>query len=331
MRKETERKRKKRTFIYLWILIALSVLLVAATYTWFALSQTPHVNDMALYVNAESGLELALAYDAPDEEWGQRLDFLDLVDDDYPLKPATWSQRLQSLVTVKYGFDGRTTGDFVQLEDERNANRKDGDGYYVAGVFYARSGAPCDVSLAEAVEINDGENGAGTYVIGTPIWDPERIIHSDGGAGAETAIRLGFRVTPIDRESGQPAGQYEFFIYEPNCNGHENGRADYSPTPSIDGAETLIDEGHLILQERSLWTEANPVQREVTIKELGKFINNETLFSLESGDCIKIELYIWLEGQDVDCVSRIDKAEILASIQFHVDYTGQSGMDDIPG
>ena len=330
MKKDAERNRKKRTFIYLWILIALSVLLVAATYTWFALSQTPHVNDMALYVNADSGLELALAYDAPDEEWGQRLDFLDMVSEDYPLKPATWSNARQSLVTIQYGFDGRSTGNWIELTDERNANRQDGDGYYVVGTFYARSFSPCKVSLAEAVEVNEGENGAGTYVIGTPVWDPQRIIHSDGGAGAETAIRLGFRITPVDAESGQPRGIPEFFIYEPNCNGHESGEAGYTPTPSIDGSETLINADHLILQERSTWTEADPVQRGVTIKDLGRFVSNKELFPLESGGKVKIELYIWLEGQDVDCISRIDKAEILASIQFHVDYSGQSGMDDIP-
>lgn len=316
--------------MYLWILLALLVLLVAATYTWFALSQTPHVNDMALYVNSDTGLELALDRNAPDEEWGQRLDFIDMVDEDYPLKPATWSDDRQSLVTVRYGFDGRTTGEFITLTDEKNSNRGDAYGYYVVGTFYARSQSPCDVSLAEAVEINEGENGAGTYVIGTPVWDSDTVAHSDGGEGAETAIRLGFRITPVDSETGEASGTPEFFIYEPNCDKHVNGDDGYVSTPSMDGKETLINEDHLILQAASSWTEAYPIQREVTIKTLGEFINNCRLFSLDGGEKVKIELYIWLEGQDIDCVSRIDKARILASIQFHVDYGGHTGYEEIP-
>ena len=313
------------------MLIALSTLLVAATYTWFSLSQTPHVNDMAMYVNAGTGIELALRYDAPDGEWGQRLDFVDMVSEDYPLKPATWSDARQSLVTIDYGFDGRMTGDWIELTDERNANRSGSEGYYVVGSFYARSDSPCKVSLAEAVELNEGENGAGTYVIGTPVWDAQAVLHHDGGAGAETAIRLGFRITPIDPVSGMVRGIPEFFIYEPNCDAHrDGGTAGYTPTPSIDGGETLTNPDHMILQGASSWTEAYPVQREVTIKELGAFIENKQLFELEAGGKVKIELYVWLEGQDADCVNSIDGAQILASIQFHVDYTGQSGMDDIP-
>lgn len=329
LEEKANRRRRKRTFIYLWVLLALLTLLVVATYTWFAISQTPHVNDMAMYVNSDSGLELATAYDAPDEEWGQKLDFVDLVSEDYPLKPATWSDARRSLVTITYGLDGRMMGDFVELDDDVNANRTDSNGYYVVGVFYAKSHAPCKVSLAEAVELNEGENGAGTYVIGTPVWNADTLLHYDGGDGAETAIRIGFRVTPIDTATGETVGESKFFIYEPNCDGHLSGTEGYVPTPSIDGTETLIDADHLILQRRSTWTEADPVQRLVTIKDLGEFMNNKVLFSLEAGEKMKIELYIWLDGQDVDCISSVDEARILASIQFHADYTGQSGMDDI--
>ena len=326
---KTETRRKQRTFIYLWVLIALSVLLVAATYTWFALSQTPRVNDMAIYVNADSGLELAKTYNAADDKWGQELDFLDLVNKDYPLKPATWSNERQRLVTVQYGFDGRSTGEWIELTDFRNANQTGVEGYYVVGTFYARSDAPCKVSLAEAVEVNEGENGFGTYVIGSPEWDDEQILHYDDGAGAEMALRLGFRISPIRNSDGAVIGDPEFFIYEPNCDGHVNGSEGYVPTPSIDGAETLIDEDHLILQSNSSWEEAYPVQEDITIKNLGKFISNKTLFSLKAGEKVKIELYVWLEGQDADCINKIDAAKLIASIQFHVEYTGQSGMVEI--
>ena len=285
---------------------------------------------MAMYVNADPGLEIAVRYDAPDEEWGQKVDFVDLVDDDYPLKPATWSDERQCLVTLNYGFDGRSTGDYLHLTDEQNANKHDGNGYYVAGTFYARSEQDCSVILAEAVELNEGENGAGTYVIGTPIWNAEELIHTDGGSGAECAIRIGFRVTHINAETGDAEGGSEFFIYEPNCDTHIGDAEGFVTTTSIDGTEQLTNDEHMIIQGSSSWTEAYPVQRKVTIRDLGEFRQNRALFTLLAGEKVKIELYVWLEGQDIDCINKIVEAQILANLQFHVDYGGQSGLVDIP-
>lgn len=322
-------KQKRRTFLYLWILLALLILFVTATYTWFALSRAPHVNDMVLNVNTQKGIELALSYDAPDGDWGQRIDFADIVNEDCPLKPVTWSDARQKFMAVRYGFDGRGIG-FTELSDARNANRTDGDGYYVIGEFFARSDTPCSVSLADAVLINEGENGAGTYVIGSPVWDSENIKHDNGGNGAEEAIRIGFRITPVNAQTGEAVGDSEFFIYEPNCDAHVSGANEYYQTPSIDGTDTLTAKDHLILQKSSTWTEAEPVQHNVTIKSLGEFTNNMRLFALDPGEKVKIDLYVWLEGQDSDCVSMINKAQILASIQFRVDNGSQSGLDDLP-
>ena len=322
-------RQRRRTFLYLWVLLALLILLVAATYTWFSLSQTPHVNDMSIYINSQQGIELATAYDAPDNEWSQHIDFEQIVSGDYPLKPVTWSNYEKKFYSMRYGFDGRMSGLFA-LSDEKNANRQGSEGYYVVGTFYARTDAECSVQLAEAIELNGGEKGAGTYVIGKPIWDPETISHYDGGNNADTAIRIGFRITHIGKDNGEPAGESEFFIYEPSCNYHINDPYLYYPTPSIDGTENLIDEDHLILQYPSSWSEAYPVQRNVTIKSLGKFMKNKQLFTISPDEKIRIDLYVWLEGQDIDCIAKIDDAKILASIQFNVEYGGYHGYDDIP-
>jgi hypothetical protein len=44
---------------------------------------------------------------------------------------------------------------------------------------------------------------------------------------------------------------------------------------------------------------------------------------------IRVDLYVWLEGQDIDCTNSIDGAKILASIQFTGDTGNQSGMQPI--
>lgn len=327
-----EQRQKRRTIIYLYVLFALLVLLVTASYTWFSLSRTPRVSSMEMNVSASVGIQLAETYDAEDEAWGQVLDFQNLIGEETILQPASWSARQNSFVTAYYGTDGRTIQNkFTLLTDEQNANRSDEHAYYVKGTFYARSDTAVSVSLGEAVEVNEGVNTAGTYVIGTPVWNDQRILHEDGGFGAETAIRVGLRITPIDALTGRAYDASEFYIYEPNYDVHmdENITGDVI-TESVDGGN-YEDTAYMIYQTASTWTEAYPVQRDVTVKSLGEFVSDTYLFSLEADEMVKIDLYIWLEGQDVDCTNLIDEAQIVANVQFDAEYGGQSGLVDIPG
>lgn len=335
----------------LYTLIVLAVLLVSATYTWFSLSRTPRVSELALYVNAPYGLELASDYNA--DNWVQQLDYMELLPEKTVLKPATWSDAEQSFFAAEYGFDGRLTGEWTKLTDERNANRDDGDGYYVHAVFYARTGAPVSVSLSPAVEIGNGEQGAGTYLIGTPVWDAETITHKEGGEGAEYAARIGLRVSKLDLEGTPLDEPARFFVYEPNCDGHPAGQqpaaatepegepADnppaespipgYTPTPSIDDTPTLVPEQELILQTTSDWTEANPVQRTVVIHSLGEFLTETELFSLNPEQYAQLDLYVWLEGQDPDLTNFIGHdAQLFANLQFASQDGGGSGLIPIP-
>ena len=332
----------------LYTLIVLAILLVTATYTWFSLSRSPRVSELALYVNAPYGLELSSDYTAG--QWVQQLDYAELLSTKAVLKPATWSDSKQRFFAAAYGVDGRLTGRYTELSDERNANRDDGEGYYIHVVFYARAGAPVTVSLSPAVEIREGEQGAGTYLISTPVWNAETLTHESGGEGAEYAARIGLRVSKLDLE-GEPLEEPErFFVYEPNCNGHaepqpqpepegdaadrpeeENPIPDYTPTPSIDGTPTLVPEEDLILQSVSEWTEADPVQRTVVLHSLGEFLTQTELFSLEPEQYARLDLYVWLEGQDPDLTNFIGQdAQLFANLQFASQDGGGGGLVPIP-
>ena len=327
-----EQRQRRRTILYIYVLLALFVLLVTASYTWFSLSQTPRVSDMELTVASTVGIQLSETYDAEDEEWGQVVDFQSIIGENTMLQPASWSVGKNAFVTATYGTDGRQIENrYILLNDEQNANRNDGNAYYVKGTFYARSDTEVDIYLGEAVEVNEGVNTSGTYVIGTPVWDNQSIRHYDGGLGAETAVRIGLRITPVDWFTGAEIDEPVFYIYEPNYDVHidENIFGDVI-TPSVDGG-TYEDTSYMIYQTASTWRESYPVQKDVTIKELGTFVGDTYLFTLEPEDMVKIDLYIWLEGQDVDCTNLIGEARIIANIQFDAEYSGQTGLDKIPG
>ena len=321
--------KKAALFLYVYMLLILLILLTVGSYTWFSLSRTPRVSDMHMYVNTVSGLEISL--DPKAEKWELQLDFRDMVDVTTPLRPVTWSERDQRFYAAAYGVDGRLKdyGMWEPLNDDRNANKDNADGYYIKASFYARSGQTETVFLSEAVEVDEGIDGSGTYVIGTPVWDAQQILNNNGGKGAECAVRIGLRITPVD-EDGYPTDKpSRFIIYEPNSDSHPDGSSGYIPTPSIDQTPTLVPADRLILQTASLWTEAYPVEREVVIRDLGKFQTDTELFTIQANEMVKIDLYVWLEGQDPDCTNQIRNAQIMASIQFSTETSGQSGLKPI--
>jgi hypothetical protein len=279
---------------------------------------------MNLYVNTPVGLEIT--WNPEDEDsWGQHLDYTDYFEGETVLRPATFSDEKQTFYAVNFGLDGRIKDISYALSDAQNANRSDGYGYYLNMTCYVRTDEKVPVSLSRSIE------GAGTFLIGTPIWDEENIIHNDGGQGAQSAIRVGFRITKYDLV-GRQVGTPEFIVYEPNCKSHLNHEIAgiYQFTPSIDGTENLVPDDRLIRQNNTFWKEMDPVQRELLHYVYGEFLDDTHLFDLEKNCMAKIEIYLWLEGQDVDCTNEIGKdAQIFANLQFHAVNESGSGMQEI--
>ena len=329
MKANNSKKKRRGLFVfYIYGLLILGILLTAATYAWFSLSRTPRVSDLGVHITSAHGLELAASPHSL--EWTRQLDFLGLVDETAPLRPATWSDSRQQFYAATYGADGRLTDLWQPLSDENNANRNNVYGYYTKVTFYARSGQYLTATLSPAVAVEEGLQGAGTYVIGTPVWNGQRVLHDNGGSGAENAVRVGFRITKVDPDGEPLEGERPvFIIYEPNADAHADGQTGYLPTPSIDGTDSLVPNDRLILQTASTWREAYPVQRDVLIHKLGEFTTPTELFQLSPEEMVQIDLYLWLEGQDVDCTNQINGAQILANIQFGSTSGGQSGLDPI--
>ena len=316
-------------FLYCVMILILMTLLVTATYTWFSISRTPRVSNIGLYINAPTGLVLSTAPEG--EEWVRQLTFAEMVPETAPLRPVTWSEKEQRFYAAVYGADGRQTGQWLPLSDGNNANRDDVYGYYIKATLYATTDTAVTVSLTHAREVEQGVAGSGTFLMGTPMWDAENIRHYDGGYGAQNALRVGIRITPLSDGQEQP-DRAAFLIYEPNSDTHMDGSAGYVPTPSIDGTDTLVPENRLIRQSASTWEEVDPVEHGKLQHFLGEFEREPELFSLGVQEVVRLDLYIWLEGQDVDCDNRIGRdAQISANIQFYADSAGQSGLVPLPG
>lgn len=330
---QTRRYIKKRIrkipyfLFYIYLLFVLLSLFSVTSYTWFSISRAPQVSNMNVYITSGSGLELAA--DPGAEVWTTQLDIYsteelkEFRNSEKPtLRQTTWSDQKQSFYGPLYGYDGRLMPlegfDYSQmkavswyrLEDQINANSLSPSSYYIKATLYARCDQPTDVTLAPQEGATTVPN---TYVIADP----------NTGKGPETAVRIGLRMTYVDSEGNELSERGPMYIYEPNYDRHADGSTNYIPTYSVHDPESeLVDESRMIRQ--TFCREDEP----------GEFDTNPTLFSLKSGEIVRIELYIWLEGQDVDCsnimhnatVKGDEEVKIYANIQFNGSTESQSGM-----
>lgn len=323
--------RKKYIAVSLYLIFVLLSLFVVSSYTWFSLSKTPRVSNMNVYITSAAGLELSATPDA--ENWKLQLNVYETGMLPVELRPVTWSDADQRFWAAAYGADGRMLdiGMWQPMTDSRNANKTNLDGYYMKSTFYARSGMTTEVEFAPAMVVNEeGTQGAGTYVIGVPGWDVDSLIHLNNGKGAESSIRIGLRTTLVD-STGTPVGdQGPMFIYEPNIDKHVSSTQSYIPTPSMDGTPTLVPEDRMILQYASGWGDLDPAEMTSIKLTLGEFEKNPVLFTVNPGEIMRIEMYFWLEGQDIDCTNAMNGAQLLANVQFTGSTEAQSGMVSIP-
>ena len=332
-------KRKPYFILNVYVILVLMSLLVVSSYTWFTMSRTPRVTDMNVYITSTSGLKLSADPYLPEDQWQLQLDFWETESVPISLRPVTWSDQQERFWAAAYGADGRLlpTDTWHALRDSWNANNPGLDGYYMKATFYARCGMLTDVTLAPAMLVDErGTQGAGTYVIGVASWDLEGLLHLNSGKGAESSIRIGLRTTPMALttdgtlvETGDRGGMV---IYEPNADRHVGGSTGYIPTPSIDGTPTLVEEERLILQEATTWSDLDPVEIENIKLSPGDFYDDPipSLFTVAPGEIVRIEMYIWLEGQDVDCTNLMNGAQLIANLQFTGQSQGQTGMVAIP-
>ncbi len=319
MQNNSQQKRKTLIIIFALLLLILIPLCIVATYTWISISKTPKVSDIEMTINSSPGLQLAWSKDAAEEEWEQQLNFLDAVSEDTVLYPVTWSDTDDCFYTARFGTDGRMIDEGNRLSDDTHSNSS--SGHYVKFTLYGRTSQKVNVSLSPAVEVNSGTGSAGTYLIGTPKWDSDSISHIDGGSGAQYATRIGFKISKLD-ENTNP----KMYIYEPNYDKHLENTDDYNNRSGLT-EKILVPEDRLIRQTTSFWEESDPVERDVVIRRAGVFERDVTLFELDENEMVKIDVYLWLEGNDKDCVNAVGRdAQILANIQFEADVDNVSGL-----
>lgn len=287
----TKKAKKIRSIVMMSLLCVL--MLSAATYAWFTLSDTAKVSNLTMTVGDVTGLQIAIDNGTSPGIYGNELKYGEGEADSYGIKgtlfPATLINKIDGIKKPVYDPAGSgAVTDVAAVETTeilKNDSAPSATGYYYETTFYLKSlGKNIDVQLKKGENLNgtgvQNETETGTYVL-------NKIAQSRSGNGSTHIGAKAVRIWLTDGENS--------IIYQPN-----------SDLTAGSNTYTLAED------KRSERTTEYPTDLQLangTFSRQGKL-------SLAANTDTKITMRIWIEGTDEFCGNEIKLENIIAQLQF---------------
>ena len=338
MEKRKRRRSKRRLFILALALLFTAALFTTSTYAWFTANKTVKIEQLKVNVEAQNGIQIS----ADGTNWKtliQTQDFKNVRTTTYQSvvnQIPTSMSPVSTIGTVDdngqmemfYGTVGSDTNGNSILTAAKETDQDADSGKYIAvDVFfkvdgeedvyitsasgvnaYAATGTPLDKGIKNAARIafvnlghtNSGDTTGNIQGLGigagltrsTTIWEPNYNTHTDSAVGQARDV-YGATVTADD--------QNEALAYS-----------------GVKAAITADD--HVLLNVTSptqyttrnadFFSTVNPQLKTVT-----DFSEQFLAFHLQAG-ITKFRIYMWVEGQDVDCENNASGDDISFDFQF---------------
>ena len=345
MKKKTKVNKKKLDSLLL-ILLLTAVLMVMSTYAWFTANRTVEIGSIDVHVETSSGLMIS----ANGKDWGTSI----TVDEIRKAKSEGYTGAKNQLpdelspVSTALIQDGEYLemflGEVEQDSDKKSDNfgkyfltttkQTDADGNsgrYVAFDIFLKSGKDEEELYMSGDVTEVAKNSEGKY----EAVETEKGITN----AARVAIIRGGTTTDVDSQqqvTGLTTSKGEVMMWEPNYNYHtkfgvQNAKDIYNITDLEQGAgnsyvsyagvksemkDVLLQtavEGHAALQKVN-YTWASKKYQEPSL----------TLPHDKNGNGIskgatKYRVYMWIEGQDVDCENNASGTYAQFDLNFSLD------------
>ena len=324
MNKKNKKRQKEIRKTYLLFLILITgIFLASSTYAWFTVNRIVYIDSLNVRVEAQGGIEISSdgktfkSY-VTSEDLKNAKDTYKTSVNQLPLKlePVSTSGGLENgKLMLFYGnVTNNMNGDYVLNANREIETSNNEDGMFIAFDIFLKSNKDTTLYLTP-------ESGA-KYV-------------GDKIPGIENATRLGFIVlgntvsnANLDFiQSLNNASNDDVYIWEPNYDVHNEYGIKHAsevykitvsesnnPPVKYDGIKSNLKN---IPVEKANSTYYPNLFETVVVDYLtpANFINNKEIFAIKSG-ITKIRIYIWLEGQDVDCENNSAVGNLDFKFQF---------------
>lgn len=314
----------KKYIMVIWLFLT-ALLLTTTTYAWLSANKIFEINSFDIQIVSRGGIEVS----ADGVTWKGVIGIVDLIEatQTYPtnlnqipdniIPVSTGGQIENGLLKIYHGSqDTDLDGDFF-LKTERSIEKrtygKDPDAHFVVFDLFLKT-----------------EYKKTLYI------DPVSSIDMIRGMGINNAFRVGFLnqgTAPMTASPNQIQGlrnANKAYIWEPNYDTHtisaiDHAREVYNIQTQENNAQRIEYYG-VISEIKSNMNVKSKNANSISYPNLFLKVpidvytpkNNTTnsrLFTIDGG-ITKIRLYIWIEGQDVDCENNASASDVLINLQF---------------
>ena len=335
MKKEKDKRRSKRMLLLLLLLFMTGTMLVTSTYAWFTSNETVTVNTITVNVKAEGGIQLS----ADGTNWKTLLLTTDLTGVHATTYTASVNQIPAQLEPVSTGLNVDATGKLEMFYGTVQANS---DGDFI-------------LTAVQSVETeSNGSNSTGKFVAFDLFFKSEDAtslyLTGDSGVttsdatdkGIKNAARVAFvvlgnttvddTVAHIQALGTSNATSSPVYMWEPNYDVHTSNavahaRDTYAITTTTTSAARISYDGVIApisaandveLGDANATTYSSYFQSVTPSYTTVEGNSNSTqIFSL-SGGVTKVRVYMWVEGQDVDCENTASGGNINYDLVFSI-------------
>lgn len=329
MTKNKRKKRSKKIFIAILMILFSGVVLTASTYAWFTANKTVTVEQIEVNVAASNGLQISV--DATN--WKTLISNADIQGAGTTYTGAVNQLPTTSIVpTSSIGEIDTTTG-FMKMFKGDIVSNASGTNILKAVQSTETHGTASGDFIAFDLFFQVTED--------TPVYltSASKVIAVGDSKGIENAARVAF-VEQGNAAAGTAVGTVQglksdgtkpSIIWEPNTDVHKPAAvvaalSTYGITTSEAGAARInyngvkapIPEGESIPLNSTDEKYFSAVTPKLTSVAAG--IPNDAylqLFTLKAGTT-KVRIYMWVEGQDVDCENNASGSSLAYNLQFSV-------------
>ena len=341
---DRSKKRRKRLFLLLLLLLVTGIMLGTATFAWFTANKTVSVNDIQVNVAAQNGIQISV----DGTSWKSIVQTSDLLGatTTYSAAVNQIPSSANSLAPVSTIGAIDSTGKMEMYLGTVEADSTTGNYMITAVRSTETAGATTGAFIAFDIFLKVDAN--------TPIYftPNTRVVASDANdTGIKNATRMGFVILG-NTTSGDTLANIQAlnagtsavkYIYEPNYDVHTAAAVNHAY--DVYGITTTTTGGSLL--PYSGVKAAIPASASIPEKVSGStthaasystyfgavtvdyytaagFSTNFSGFTLSAG-ITKVRVYMWIEGQDVDCENSASGGNITYGLQITTENTPSGG------
>lgn len=329
MKKSEAKKNRKRRKIFLAFIMILftGIILTASTYAWFTANHNVKVESIDVNVTATNGLQISTdatnwkAVVTKDDITGANWSGVKNQVPKANLNPVSTAGTIDTTTGYMDMYLGtistNTDNGNNQLTATKETDTNGQVGNYVAFDLFFQINEQKQIYLTEASKVTASQGGEDTaiqYAARVAFIDEGNVAY-DASAQAAQALKAGTTA----------------WIWEPNYDVHkasgiQNALNTYGITTKATGAEKLNYKGVNAVIDTGVPVNSTDTKyfKDVTtnVSPFGGITTRMKPFTLNAG-VTKIRVYMWVEGQDVDCEDNASGGTVSYNLSFSIDETGK--------